>query len=75
MKAPSISISAFDKSNLSINSKYMTDLDRLLLSRREARCDCDTQVLIVDDSIFNLITLEIIIKDLYKIKVDKALNG
>ena len=33
------------------------------------------EILIVDDSMFNLIPLELILSEIYGLKVDKASNG
>lgn len=38
-------------------------------------CSCESTVLIVDDNMFNLIPLELILKEMFNIQVDKALNG
>eukprot|EP00347_Sterkiella_histriomuscorum_P016818 403351738 len=39
------------------------------------QCDCEAQILIVDDNMFNLIPLELIIENISKLKVVKAYNG
>ncbi|CDW84159.1 histidine kinase-dna gyrase b-and hsp90-like domain containing protein [Stylonychia lemnae] len=38
-------------------------------------CSCESSVLIVDDNMFNLIPLELILRELFHIQVDKAMNG
>ena len=38
-------------------------------------CSCEATVLIVDDNMFNLIPLELILKEMFNISVEKALNG
>ena len=43
--------------------------------RKEKHCSCDSTVLIVDDNMFNLIPLELILKEMFGINVEKALNG
>ena len=52
-------------------------LDNLLLSAKssEKACSCESTILIVDDNMFNLVPLEMILKEIFKITVDKAMNG
>ena len=38
-------------------------------------CSCQTQILIVDDNMFNLIPLELLLSQRFKQSVDKAFNG
>ena len=38
-------------------------------------CTCEDKILIVDDNLFNLVPLEMLLKKIYGIKVDKACNG
>lgn len=38
-------------------------------------CNCQSTVLIVDDNMFNLIPLELILKEMFQIQVDKAFDG
>ena len=38
-------------------------------------CKCESTVLIVDDNSFNLIPLELILRETFKLKIDKAYNG
>eukprot|EP00347_Sterkiella_histriomuscorum_P016084 403354549 len=49
------------------------------LQNDQANCFCDSnqqsQILIIDDNIFNIITLQAIIEMQFKLKVDKATNG
>ena len=63
----------------SLNSQIAKQMDSLLLSHRvqspKKTCSCEAQILIVDDNIFNLIPLELILKEMFKLKVDKAMNG
>eukprot|EP00347_Sterkiella_histriomuscorum_P013047 403366216 len=42
---------------------------------QEFDCNCQNKILIVDDNIFNLITLELMLKDQSELIVDKANNG
>eukprot|EP00347_Sterkiella_histriomuscorum_P003626 403363564 len=55
------------------------ELDNMLLSKREPDvpklCSCETQILIVDDNMFNLLPLELILKQFFQVTVDRALNG
>eukprot|EP00347_Sterkiella_histriomuscorum_P020341 403338179 len=39
------------------------------------KCSCETQILIVDDNMFNLLPLELILKQFFQVTVDRALNG
>eukprot|EP00347_Sterkiella_histriomuscorum_P008982 403342980 len=52
---------------------------RISLQNDQAACFCDSnqqsQILIVDDNIFNIITLQAIIEMQFNLKVDKATNG
>jgi CheY-like chemotaxis protein len=43
--------------------------------QKEKTCSCESTVLIVDDNMFNLIPLELILKEMFQITVDRALNG
>ena len=38
-------------------------------------CGCESTVLIVDDNFFNLLPLELILRETFGILTDKALNG
>jgi CheY-like chemotaxis protein len=38
-------------------------------------CGCESTVLIVDDNVFNLIPLELLLGEMNHIYVDKAMNG
>jgi hypothetical protein len=38
-------------------------------------CNCESTILIVDDNMFNLIPLELILTENFRIRIDKALNG
>jgi CheY-like chemotaxis protein len=38
-------------------------------------CSCESTVLIVDDNFFNLLPLELILRETFGIQTDKALNG
>lgn len=38
-------------------------------------CSCESTILIVDDNFFNLIPLELILRETFGIHTDKALNG
>ena len=39
------------------------------------KCSCESSILIVDDNMFNLIPLELILKENFGLSVDKAMNG
>eukprot|EP00347_Sterkiella_histriomuscorum_P017836 403347790 len=41
----------------------------------QQKCEDHAQILIVDDSMFNLITLELILSQMFQVKCDKAFNG
>lgn len=53
------------------------DLDDLLLSGRQNKKNscCESSVLIVDDNVFNLIPLELLLEEHFGLKCDKAMNG
>ena len=38
-------------------------------------CGCESSILIVDDNCFNLIPLELILRENFNLHCDKALNG
>ena len=42
---------------------------------KETKCSCQTQILIVDDNMFNLIPLEKMLSKMFSQPVDKAFNG
>jgi len=45
------------------------------LKEESKECSCSAQILIVDDNMFNLIPLELILKEMFGLTVDKAFNG
>eukprot|EP00347_Sterkiella_histriomuscorum_P018716 403344449 len=49
----------------------MTDRSKIPVKE----CQCLAQILIVDDNMFNLIPLEMILREMFGILVDKAFNG
>ena len=42
---------------------------------QKKRCSCKAEILIVDDNIFNLIPLRMMISEMFSLEVDQALNG
>ena len=46
-----------------------------MVTFEEKTCDCQSTILIVDDNMFNLIPLELILTEMLDVKVDKAMNG
>ena len=50
-------------------------MDDLMLSQRAKPCQCEATILIVDDNMFNLIPLELILKEMFQLTCDKAMNG
>jgi len=48
--------------------------DKYTISHRK-ECSCTSQILIVDDNMFNLIPLELILRQMFSLSVDKAFNG
>lgn len=46
-----------------------------LQNSQKKECGCESTVLIVDDNFFNLVPLELILRETYQLQVDKAQNG
>jgi PleD family two-component response regulator len=51
------------------------NLNRPLEHSQKKDCGCESTVLIVDDNFFNLVPLELILRETYQLQVDKAQNG
>eukprot|EP00347_Sterkiella_histriomuscorum_P018274 403346138 len=49
--------------------------DNSSINTKQKQCTCTAQILIVDDNMFNLIPLEMILKEMFGLQVDKAFNG
>ncbi len=73
LKQKSLSRALSSKSNLSKNSKGQ--LSEKAISYLECPCQERLEILIVDDNIFNVMTLQTIIESSLKMQTDKALNG
>ena len=61
------------------SSQHTIENERLNLSKQEqesvSECNCKRKILIVDDNMFNLIPLELLLKKKMDIDVEKAFNG
>jgi PleD family two-component response regulator len=51
------------------------NLNMHLENSQKKECGCESTVLIVDDNFFNLVPLELILRETYQLQVDKAQNG
>eukprot|EP00347_Sterkiella_histriomuscorum_P013444 403364686 len=72
-KFPQKSMNSFKQQDLDNSEVY--SLIQSSRSIQQLECDCEAQILIVDDNMFNLIPLELILKNLSNLKVIKAYNG
>eukprot|EP00347_Sterkiella_histriomuscorum_P014553 403360436 len=63
------------KSNYQLDQKNSHKTQNFQINADLEGCQCQNRILIVDDNIFNLIPLEIIMRDQLGLIVDKANNG
>ncbi|CDW87830.1 pas pac sensor hybrid histidine kinase [Stylonychia lemnae] len=55
------------------NNTFQTRVQ--VIAGKQKECSCSAEILIVDDQMFNLIALELILKEMFGLAVDKAFNG
>ena len=69
------SISNKDEKGSKMNSSFSHSISSGSLNCDKCQSQPMAEILIVDDSMFNLIPLELILSEIYGLKVDKASNG
>ncbi len=57
------------------NEDFLKKFEDSARETGKKECSCNAQILIVDDNMFNLIPLELILKEMFGVTVDKAFNG